>query len=129
MSGGAEAAKSRLLAAEQALYAAMVKQDFAALEHLLAPDLVYVHSTGVAETKEGYFAGVRAGLYDYESVATRDVAIRIEGRVAEMHGICAMSVGERGKPKGLIQLLFILVWIEDGGAWRLTYRQATRIPG
>jgi hypothetical protein len=46
-----------------------------------------------------------------------------------MTGIVAMSVGERGAAKGLIQLLFALVWVEDGGQWRLAYRQATRIPG
>ena len=123
------AARRRLLAAEQALYAAMIAQDFPALEWILAPDLVYVHSTGVAEPKAGYLAGVRDGLYDYESIASRDVAIRIAGGVAVMNGIVAMSVSARGATKGLIRLLFALVWVEDGGEWRLAYRQATRIPG
>ena len=129
MSAVDAAAARRLRAAEAALYAAMIAQDFPALERILAPDLVYVHSTGVAETKQGYLDGVRAGLYDYASIASRDVAIRTAGGVAVMTGVVAMSVSARGEKKGLIQLLFALVWVEDGGEWRLAYRQATRIPG
>jgi ketosteroid isomerase-like protein len=115
-------------AAEQALYRAMIAQDFAALRRLLASDLVYIHSTAVAETKDGYLAGVANGLYDYATIASRDVTTRLDGAIAVQTGTVAMSVGARGQPKELTQLLFTLVWRREGDAWRLTVRQATRIP-
>ena len=44
---------SEIAAAEQALYRAMIEQDFAALDAILSDDVVYIHSTAVAETKDG----------------------------------------------------------------------------
>jgi ketosteroid isomerase-like protein len=115
-------------AAEQALYRAMIAQDFAALRGLLADDLVYVHSTAVAETKDGYLAGVANGLYDYATIASREVTTRVDGNTAVQTGTVAMLVGARGQPKELTQLLFTLVWRREAEGWRLTVRQATRIP-
>ena len=115
-------------AAEQALYRAMVARDFAALERLLAPDVVYVHSTAVAEDRVAYLAGVADGLYEYASVTSHDAQVRIHGDGAFTHGICAMRVGAKGEPPVRIHLLFLLAWVRDGGAWRLVHRHATRVP-
>ncbi|TMI03568.1 MAG: nuclear transport factor 2 family protein, partial [Betaproteobacteria bacterium] len=71
-----EATMNEVLLAERALYRAMIAKDFAALQRILAPDLVYAHSTAVAETKQEYLAGVAAGLYDYESIVSHDVRVR-----------------------------------------------------
>lgn len=114
-------------AAERELYRAMTAKDFAALEEILAPGLVYVHSTAVAESKREYLAGVAKGLYEYESVASRGVKIAVYGDCAVMRGICDMSVGAAGRPKEMTHLLFVLIWVKRSGAWRLEYRQATRI--
>lgn len=114
--------------AERALYAAMIAKDYGAFEAILSPDLVYVHSTAVAESKEEYLAGVARGWYDYESIVTRDATVRVHGNVALIDGICSMRVGTTGQPREAIQLLFVLVWIRDGATWRLEHRHATRIP-
>jgi ketosteroid isomerase-like protein len=121
-------AKSATMEAERALYQAMIKKDYAALEQILSPDLVYVHSTAVAESKVEYLAGMAKGLYEYESIATRDTRIRVHGDVTLVDGFCDMRVGVAGQPKGLIHLLFVLVWVRDGVAWRLEHRHATRLP-
>lgn len=112
---------------EAALYRAMIAKDFVALERILAPDLVYVHSTAVSETKLEYLDGVARGLYEYESIASRDVKIGTHGGVAVMSGIADMSVGAADQPKTMTHLRFVLVWVRQAGAWRLEYRQATRI--
>jgi ketosteroid isomerase-like protein len=117
-----------LAAAEQALYRAMIAQDFAALDALLADDLVYIHSTAAAEDKRGYFEGVRKGLYDYGAIESRDVTIRHCGDVAIQTGIVTMSVAARGQAKAPITLLFTLVWKREPPGWRLWQRQATRLP-
>ena len=84
-------------------------------------------STAVAETKDEYLAGVAKGLYEYESIVSRDARVRIYSPVALVSGICDMKVGVSGQPKDLIRLLFVLVWVKAGGAWQLTHRHATRI--
>jgi ketosteroid isomerase-like protein len=113
--------------AEQALYRAMIAQDFAALGALLADDVVYIHSTAVAETKDGYLAGVRGGLYEYEAIESSDVSLRRFGDVAIQTGTVRMTVGARDQPRASIALLFTLVWKREQQGWRLWQRQATRV--
>jgi len=115
--------------AERALYRAMIAQDFAALDALLAEDVVYIHSTAVEETKQGYLDGVRQGLYDYSAIDSRDVSVRRCGEVAIQTGTVTMVVGARDAPKAPISLLFTLVWKREPLGWRLWQRQATRLTG
>ena len=112
---------------EAALYRAQIAGDDAALGPLLGADLRYVHSTGVAETREEYLQGVVDRLYEYGTIATRQRTARMSGDLAVVTGIVDMTVSARGAPKVPIRLLFSLVWTLEGGAWRLAYRQATRI--
>ncbi len=114
---------------EQALYRAMIAKDYQALGELLADDVVYMHSTAVAESKQEYFAGVRNGLYDYDRIQSRDVEIRVNGTTAVETGRVEMSVSAKNEPKSVIQLLFTLVWVKRAGRWQLLNRQATRMPG
>jgi ketosteroid isomerase-like protein len=116
-------------AAEQALYGAMIAQDFAELDALLADDVIYIHSTAVAENKAGYLAGVRNGLYDYGAIKSRQVSVRLCGDVAIQTGTVEMLVAARGAVKAPITLLFTLVWRREHQGWRLWQRQATRTSG
>ena len=114
--------------AERALYDAMIVRDFARLERLLAPDLVYVHSTGVAESRASYLAGVSRGWYEYEQIDSRDVKVRGNGAIMLQDGICDMRVGAKGTPATLIHLQFVLVWTRSPTGWQLLHRHATRLP-
>ena len=114
--------------AEKALYHAMLEQDFEQLEALLADDLRYIHSTGVVESKRGYLAGVANGLYEYERIESREVTTTDHGSMVVQTGIVEMLVGERDQPKEALRLLFTLLWTQSAGRWRLSLRQATRVP-
>ena len=117
-----------IAAAEHRLYRAMIAQDFEALGAILADDVVYVHSTAIAETKDGYLAGVRNGLYEYDSIESDEVIVDFCGDVAVQTGKSRMSVGARHHPKAPINLLVTLVWKREKHGWRLWRRHATRIP-
>ena len=95
---------------------------------MLSADLRYLHSTGVAETRAEYLAGVDDRLYEYGRIDSRDTRLIASGDLAIQDGIVDMTVSARGAPKHLIHLLFCLVWRREEGAWKLLYRQATRIP-
>jgi len=120
--------RDEILRAELDLYKAQIAGDVARLRPLLARDLAYLHSTGVAETREEYLAGVADRLYEYGAIASRDTRLQIFDRAAVMNGVVDMTVSAKGAPKQLIHLLFCLVWIREEGQWRLNFRQATRIP-
>lgn len=124
---GNAAIEREIRAAEAALYRAMIAKDYRALEEILAPDLVYVHSTAVSETKKEYLAGVAKGLYDYESISSRGLTFHVHDGCVAMSGAVDMLVGETGRPRDMIHLLFVLIWAKQAGAWRLQFRQATRI--
>jgi len=114
--------------AERALYRAMISKDLAALDRLLAADLVYAHSPGFAESRAEYLRGVRDNVYDYKSIASHDVYIRAQGDLAVENGIVDMSVATASGPIEHIHLFFVLVWVRQQGSWQLVLRQATRIP-
>lgn len=115
--------------AERELYRAQVARDREALRGLLAPDLVYVHSTAVAESREQYLDGVAEGMYEYESIASRETRVRVHGDVAFVDGICDMRVGAAGGPAALLHLLFVLAFVRSDGRWLLAHRHAVRMPG
>jgi ketosteroid isomerase-like protein len=113
--------------AESALYEAMVAGDLGELDRILSPDLMYVHSTGVAENKAEYLARVKASHYDYDAIASRDVTVRVHGDLAVMNGSLHMIVATGGSPAVMMKLLFVLVWTKQDGQWRLSLRQSTNI--
>jgi Domain of unknown function (DUF4440) len=120
--------RREILDCERGLYRAQVAGDVEALKPMLGADLVYIHSTGVAESKEEYLAGVVNGLYEYGSIKSHDTRLQIVADLAIMNGIVDMTVSAHGAPKQLIHLLFCLVWVRQDDAWRLDFRQATRMP-
>jgi hypothetical protein len=119
--------RGRVLECERALYRAQIARDVEALKPILGADLVYVHSTGVAETKEAYLVGVADGLYEYGMIESRDTRLQVFEDAAIMHGKVDMTVSAHGAAKNLIHLLFCLTWIRRDQTWQLDYRQATRI--
>lgn len=123
-----DADKAAVLAAETALYRAMIDTDLAALSGILSADLVYIHSTAVAEGRDLYLKRVSERRYDYRSIASRDVTVRIRQDLAVMYGTLDMDVATAGGPPVMMHLLFTLVWTRQDGAWKLSLRQSTNIP-
>jgi len=120
--------RQQILECERALYRAQIAGDVDALNPMLGSDLVYIHSTGIAESKEEYLAGVVDKLYEYGSIESRETRLQVFGELAMMNGIVDMTVSAHGAPKQLIHLLFCLVWVRQNDGWRLDFRQATRMP-
>ncbi len=111
-----------------ALYRAMLAHDIAALAALSSDDVVYIHSTGLAETKQQFLDGVRDGLYEYERVVPETQRIVVNGDMAMVYAILDFVGGPRGVPHPPTRLITTLVWTRQGGTWRMILRQATRIP-
>jgi len=113
---------------ERGLYRAQVAGNVEGIEPFLSADLRYLHSTGVAETRSEYLAGVADRLYEYGRIESRGVRLNVSEDLAIQDGVVDMTVSAHGARKTLIHLLFCLVWRREGAQWKLLYRQATRIP-
>jgi ketosteroid isomerase-like protein len=114
-------------AAEKGWAAAIQKKDFAALEKLLADDLIYNHSTGVVDTKQSYISTQKAGKLTYKSIEYSSMKVRIYGPAAVVNATIRIQADDQGKPQDN-RLLLTHVFAKAGGQWRLVSHQSTRIP-
>jgi ketosteroid isomerase-like protein len=127
MTGPNEKAAAEVRAADDARYAAMIAQDFVALDRLLADDLLYTHSTAVTDTKVQYLAALRGGKYRYKSARCEGVTVRIHGTTAIVNGRGFLEVDVDGAPKSLANA-FVNVWVRTPEGWRMTAWQSTPVP-
>jgi ketosteroid isomerase-like protein len=108
---------------EDERYAAMLAKDIATLERLLHPDLVYMHSSGVADGKASYIAGVRERVWDYQRIDRSDQTVRLHGALALVFNRLKISLTVRGVAKNLDNRA-LAVWVAEEGAWRLIALQS-----
>lgn len=112
---------------EDERYAAMLAKDVAALERLLHPDLVYMHSSGFADDKESYIAGVRDRVWDYHRIARSEQTVRLNGSLALVFNRLKIDLTVRGVEKSLDNRA-LAVWVAADGAWRLIALQSGMVP-
>jgi len=118
---------AEILRLEDERYAAMLAKDVKALERLLDGELVYMHSSGVADTKESYIRGLREHVWDYQRIGRTEQTIKVSGDTALVFNRLAISIKVRGVQKELDNRA-LAVWVRRGGAWRLVALQSGAIP-
>ena len=117
----------KVLAAEDARYAAMIAQDFDALGRLLADDLLYTHSTAVTDSKADYIAALRSGKYRYKAARREGVTVRMHGTTAIVNGRASIDVDVDGVPR-TVSNVFVNVWVRTAAGWQMTAWQSTPLP-
>jgi uncharacterized protein (TIGR02246 family) len=106
---------------------ALLANDLAALELLLADDLTYVHSNGMLDTKASYIEGLRSGASRYLTMDMSEVTVRALGEdTALINAKFEATVQVRGgvvnpKPRVLI------VYARREGRWQMVAWQSTPI--
>lgn len=113
--------------AETAWARAIEKADAAALDRILADDLVYAHSTGLVETKQEYVKSMQSGDQKYASVQPVNPNVRVYGDTAVVNSKVRMTGATKGQPFDS-ELLMIHVWVKRQGRWQLVAHQTTRLP-
>src|SRR4051812_14811538 len=95
---------------EDERYAAMLGKDIPALERLLDDQLVYMHSSGVADTKESYIRGLRDKIWDYRKIERTDQTVTIRANTALVFNRLRISISIRGEHKELDNRA-LAVWV------------------
>jgi ketosteroid isomerase-like protein len=117
--------ESEVKQAEDAWVKAVTAKDQKALEGLLAPRLVYTHSTGLIENKQEYMKAV-GSFQNYKAITFENMRVNVYGTTAVVNTKARMIGSTRGTPFDN-QLLLIHVWVKQGGKWQLAAHQTTRL--
>ena len=105
-------------------FEAMVRQDFSALERLMADDVVYVHSDAVVDTKQDFIQKLHRGEMRYRAIDAPDPVIRIYGDTAVVTGGGKFSITRAGTDSDL-NARYTAVYRRAGSQWRLVSWQST----
>jgi hypothetical protein len=115
-------AEEEVRRAENARREAILSNDTAALNQLLADSLVTTLDSGEVKTKADEVAFDRAGNRKIESWDASDVAIRMYGDTAVVTGRAAVKDSVRGEGRRDFTFGFTHVWVKLDGRWQLVAR-------
>jgi ketosteroid isomerase-like protein len=108
-----------IVQADERRRAAVNANDADALAPLFAEDLIYIHSSGRAETRDAYLARVRSGQGRYGNLVVSNFTVRRKGATAICDGDVRFEYAKPDKPTKVIEAHFLAIWREEAGAWRL----------
>lgn len=106
----------RLIALEEQRAQAIIDRDFDAFERLSHPELRYVHSSGVIDTRDSYLDSCRAGRYVYHDIKLPVEEVVVTGHTALILGRLQASLKVDGQDKTL-DYPSIAVWTWEDDQW------------
>jgi ketosteroid isomerase-like protein len=106
---------------------AMAQKDIAALNELIADDLIYTHSSARIDTKQTLIAAMQSGATVYTAVEPSDVKAQDLGDAVVLTGQARISVSANGRPNSF-GVRFTDVYANKGGKWQMVTWQSTRLP-
>jgi hypothetical protein len=115
------------VAAEDARYAAQMRNDVAAMEKMFGDDLVYSHSNAAVDNKKTYIESMRSGTVKYRTMKRSDVNVRTYGCVAVLTGRADFETTNQGQDSA-VELRFHTIWVKRGDALQFVSWQSTRLP-
>lgn len=115
-------------AADDARVAAMISGDAARLAATFSDELLYVHSSGKADTKASFTEALVSGKSKYNSITyeQRDFREVAPGLVL-MNGRCRVKLG-KAAPFNELHLSFLAAYRLEKGVWRFLAWQSCKMP-
>jgi hypothetical protein len=118
--------EARVQAALGRLREALQTSDRKALDALIAPGFVMVHSTGAVEQRDAYLASLARGTAVRREMNIESTQVRVyDGRTAVVVQTTHHGPGADGTE---LRLRNTSTWIERNGAWVVVAAQSTRLP-
>ena len=122
----ANTAEAVVLATQAERFRAIVDADFAALDSILAPDLVYTHSHGGVESKTEFLASLGTGNVDYLELTPTTSLARVYGNTSVVTGDINLRVAAGGQ-EHRATMRYTEVYVRKGVEWQLVSWQSTQI--
>jgi hypothetical protein len=115
--------EKEVLAAMNVYKEAMIHNDAAVLDRILANDIAYVHSAGELQSKAGVIEAATKGKSIIERIDFSGTTVRIYGNTALVRG----RVDLWHSKTNIVHMNVLHVWIKGPEGWRMVSRQATRL--
>lgn len=107
----------------------MMKNDYAALNKLMADDLIYRHSNGLVDTKQSYIDALKSGKSAYYEINYKDIKVKdLDANTALAFCTATFVTKAADGSKQTMDLLLLHVFRKKGGEWQLVAHQSGRIP-
>jgi ketosteroid isomerase-like protein len=119
--------EKEILALEAQRCAAMLSGDEAAMRHLFHEDMIFTHSSGLAETKSSFIGSIANGKFDYKRIEQTKERVRLYGDTALVSGQAAIDIDADGAPRKL-NLCYLAAWIRTETGWKFVAWQSAAIP-
>jgi ketosteroid isomerase-like protein len=123
----ADEVAARIRQLEDHRYQAMTSGDLAALDEMLAADLVYTHSDTSRDTKQSYLEKVATGFYDYGPLTHPEEGIVVHGDCAIVTGAMRGEILVSGQAR-VLNSSALAVWVRENDKWVLLALQLTKYP-
>lgn len=115
-------------AADDARVAAMIAADPAKLDAMFSDELLYVHSSGKADTKASFTEALTSGKSKYNSVTYEQREFReVAPGLVLMNGRCRVLLGKTA-PFQELHLSFLAAYRLEKGSWRFLAWQSCKLP-
>lgn len=107
---------------------ALLAEDAETLREMTSEDLVYVHSSGLAEDQRAFLKVFESKTQDYQVWDTRDTEITFHrNNTAMVRQMVHLEIKIETKVN-ILELGLLMVWLKEEGDWKLLARQGFRIP-
>ena len=117
---------NEILEMEEARCNAMMAADVAALSNLFADDMVWIHASAKADSKDGVLNTIGSGKTRYLEINCSEQKVRFYGDIAMVGGIADMKLDSAGEIKNL-KNRFTITWLKAAGGWKVVNWQSTTV--
>jgi uncharacterized protein (TIGR02246 family) len=122
-------AADEVMAAEQARANALLHQDTAALDKIMADDVIFCHGSGMIDTKKSYIDAITSDALHYYAIDGSGMKVRMLGdKAAVLNGPLSLKVRNRTPDTREVKLQATAVYEKRGGRWQLISYQTTAVP-
>lgn len=119
--------EKEILELEAERCAAIIASDESALSRLLHDDMIYTHSSGLADTKSSFIEALKSGKFDYKRIENQGERVRLYGDTALVSGQAAVDIDVEGAPRTL-NLSYLAAWTRTETGWKFVAWQSASIP-
>ncbi len=124
--GAATPAELDVLAAREAIRAAVAAKDAAALRVLYTDDFTHTHGSGKVDGRDTRIVSLLVGEPTIEMAPADDLHVRVHVNATAI--VTGRSPILNRAENRSDDFRWVQVFVRDGGRWRLAVSQATRLP-
>lgn len=123
MTLSADATTDQIMKLDREWAKAVVDSDYAALERVTSPGLVYSHSDGAVDTREDFFNRLRKSTSDYQAIDISRMEVKVFGDTAILTARAQFKVLVNGSQVNN-DLAYTHVYHKSNGKWVMIAHQS-----